>query len=131
MRKAFFISAALAVVLVLASCAGTQRYIRDWAVNEENLKDTLRVSEGDFRLERLGREGTSVFEGRLEDGGELWRFEIQAWKPANAARKRLDPPIRYLYRVKKHGNRVSFLKLIEVKGTSTFQFIQEGDFELR
>ncbi len=130
MRRTVFSSAVLALAFVLASCAGTQ-YLRNWAVNGENLKDALRVSDGNFRLERLGTEGTSVFEGRLDDGGDRWMFEIESWKPANAAVKRFDPPIKYLYRVKKHRYGVSFLELIEVKGVSTFQFIQKGEFELR
>ncbi len=132
MQKAISVSVVLTLAFVLASCAGTQtQYTRNWAVNDEKLKDTLRVSERSFRLERLGPEGTSVFEGKLDDGGDRWRFEIEAWKPANAAVKRFDPPVKYLYRVKRHRDGVTFLELIEVKGVSTFQFIQKGEFELR
>jgi hypothetical protein len=130
MRRTCFASAVLTLAFVLASCAGTQ-YLRNWAVNGEKLKDTLRVSEGNFRLERLGSEGTSIFEGKLDDGGDRWMFEIEAWKPANASVNRFDPPIKYLYRVKKHHEGVSFLELIEVRGVSTFQFIQKGEFVLR
>jgi hypothetical protein len=120
----------MGLALALVSCAGTQ-YSRGWAVNGEKLTDILRVTDDSFRLERRSREGTSVFEGTLRDGGDRWLFEIASWKPVNAALRRFDPPIRYMYRVKKTNAGVSFLELVEVEGASHFAFIQEGDFELR
>jgi hypothetical protein len=122
----------MAVILacILLSCAGTV-YSRNWVVNSVNLTDTLTISGDTFKLERLGQAGTSIFEGKYEEKGDQWAFGVTSWKPANAAAQKFDPPVRYIYRVKKFQNGVSFLVLVELQGTSPFQFIQKGDFELR
>lgn len=130
MRKHALGLGAVVCVLVLASCAGMV-YSRAWAVNAQSLTDTLSISGDSFRLERTAREGTSVFEGKFDDRGDQWIFEVASWKPANAGIKRFDPPVRYIYKVHKFSSGVSFLSLVDVVGTSTFQFIQSGDFELR
>jgi hypothetical protein len=130
MRKAASIAVVFALILGLGSCAGTV-YTRRWSVNNADLTDTLTISGDTFVLERLGSGGTSSFEGTFQDNGNQWVFDIQVWRPANAAAKRFDPPIRYLYKVKKFQDGVSFLELSDVIGTSNFQFIQAGDYRLR
>jgi hypothetical protein len=129
MRKYALALAACALALALASCATV--YSRAWKVNTQDLTDSLTVSGDSFKLSRTGQGGTSVFEGKLEDHGEQWIFLIASWKPANATAKHFDPPVRYIYKVKKFENGVSFLTLVDVVGTSTFQFIQKGDYSLR
>ncbi len=130
MRKSFGALCLCVPLLVLCSCAGIV-YARNWVVNNANLTDTLTISGDAFKLERLGQSGTSVFEGTYEERDDQWVFSVTSWKPANASIQRFDPPVRYIYRIKKFRNGVSFLTLVAVQGTSPFQFIQKGDFELR
>jgi hypothetical protein len=129
MRKLVTAICAATAALVICSC-GTV-YSRVWAVNAQNLTDTLSISGDSFRLERSAREGTSSFEGKFEEKGERWIFDITSWKPANATIRRFDPPVRYIYNIHKFSKGVSFLSLVEVVGKSTFQFIQNGDFQIR
>jgi len=130
MRKLARSVYAVAIAALCVSCAGTV-YSRAWVVNSQNLTDRLVVSGDSFRLERSGQSGTSVFEGALQDKGEQWIFDVATWKPSNAAAQHFDPPVRYIYQVKRFQNGVSFLALTDVIGTSSFQFIQRGDFQLQ
>ena len=118
----------VAVMAACVSCAGTV-YSRAWVINSQNLTDKLTISGDSFRLERTGQSGTSTFEGAFEDKGDQWVFDVTRWTPANATAQNFDPPVRYIYQVKKFENGVSFLSLSDVVGTSTFQFIQRGDFQ--
>jgi len=130
MRKATIVAAALIVILGLGSCAGPV-FSRNWSVNNDALTDTLTLSGDNFVLERVSAAGTSSWEGAFKDNGDQWIFDITVWRPANASAKTFDPPIRYLYQVKRFQNGVSFLKLSDVVGHSNFQFIQAGDYSLR
>ncbi len=129
MRRAAILFAAAAAALSISSCASIT-YARTWAVNNADLSDTLTVSGDTFVLERSGN-GISSWDGAFKENGDRWIFDIKAWRPANASAKTYDPPIRYVYSVKKFKNGVTFLKLEEVVGHSNFQFIQEGDYQLR
>ena len=112
----------------IASCAGTV-YARRWTVNNADLTDTLTISGDGFTLERTAASGATVWEGSFKDNGDQWIFDIKAWRPPNAPAQRYDPPVRYLYRVKKFQDGVSFVELVDVIGLSNFQFIQAGDFQ--
>ncbi|MCX7038333.1 MAG: hypothetical protein NT005_04275 [Spirochaetes bacterium] len=129
MAKKLALPAAALIFLVLTSCAGSV-YTRSWTYESATLTDTLRISGGDFRLERESADGTAVFTGKLTEKGEQWTFVIDSWKPINATIRRLDPPITYIYRVKKFQGAVSFLSM-EISGSSTLVFIRPGDFEAR
>jgi hypothetical protein len=129
MAKKLALPAAALILLVLASCAGSV-YTRSWTYESTTLTDTLRISGGDFRLERESPEGTAVFTGKLTEKGDRWTFVIDSWKPINAAIRRLDPPITYIYGVKKFQGAVSFLSM-DISGSSTLVFIRPGDFEAR
>ncbi len=129
MTKKLLLPAAALTLLVLASCAGSV-YTRSWTYESTTLTDILRISGGDFRLERESPEGTAVFTGKLAEKGDAWTFVIDSWKPTNAAIRRLDPPITYIYRVKKFQGAVSFLSM-DISGSSTLVFIRPGDFEAR
>jgi hypothetical protein len=129
MAKRLALPAAALIFLVLTSCAGSV-YTRSWTYESATLTDTLRISGGDFRLERESADGTAVFTGKLTEKGEQWTFVIDSWKPINATIRRLDPPITYIYRVKKFQGAVSFLSM-EISGSSTLVFIRPGDFEAR
>ncbi len=130
MRKKHWLwAAAVAAAVVLASCAGPV-YTRAWTWQSMDLQDTLSFSRGEFRLQRESSDGTAVFSGKLTEKGDTWTFVIETWKPTNAAPRRLDPPITYVYRVKRFQNAISFLSM-EVKGSSTVVFIQPGDFTAR
>jgi len=119
--------AAAAAAVLLSSCAGIT-YTREWTYNNAPLTDTLTVTEDTFRLERSSASGVTVFEGELSQGDERWTFDISRWKPYNAAAQTFDPPVRYLYRVRKTGKTLTFLEPPEVRGWSPMQFIQPGDF---
>jgi hypothetical protein len=129
MRKTLALPGAALLLLVLTSCAGTV-YTRSWTYESTTLTDTLRISGGEFRLERESTEGTAVFTGKLTERDDRWTFVIDSWKPINAAVRRLDPPITYIYRVKKFHGAVSFLSM-DIAGSSTLVFIRPGDFEAR
>jgi hypothetical protein len=129
MAKKLVLPAAALILLVLASCAGSV-YTRSWTYESTTLTDTLRISGGDFRLERESPDGTAVFTGKLTEKGDKWIFVIDSWKPTNAAIRRLDPPITYIYGVKKFQGAVSFLSM-DISGSSTLVFIRPGDFEAR
>jgi hypothetical protein len=130
MKKFITVCALTAVAFGLISCAGTV-YARRWTVNNADLTDTLSISGDVFTLQRTGSGGTTVWEGGFKDNGDQWIFDIRVWRPPNASERRMDPPVRYLYRVKKFQNGVSFQELIDVVGLSNFQFIQTGDFQIR
>ena len=127
-RKTALLGVVIAI-LALASCAGTV-YTRTWTWQSTSLTDTLSFSGGEFRLERESSEGTAVFSGKLTEKGDAWTFVIESWKPTNAALRRLDPPITYVYRVKRFQDAISFLSM-DVRGSSTIVFIQPGDFSAR
>ena len=127
-RKTALLGVVIAI-LALASCAGTV-YTRTWTWQSTSLTDTLSFSGGEFRLERESSEGTAVFSGKLTEKGDTWTFVIDSWKPTNAALRRLDPPITYVYRVKRFQDAISFLSM-DVRGSSTIVFIQPGDFSAR
>jgi hypothetical protein len=127
-RKLALLAAAVAA-LALVSCAGTI-YSRTWTWESTSLTDTLRLTRGAFRLERESSEGLAVFSGTLTEKGENWTFVIDSWKPTNAAQRRLDPPITYIYRVKRFQDAISFLSM-DVVGSSTLVFIRPGDFSAR
>lgn len=129
MAKKLALPAAALILLVLASCAGSV-YTRSWTYESTTLTDTLRISGGDFRLERESPQGTAVFTGKLTEKGDRWTFVIDSWKPINAAIRRLDPPITYIYGVKRFQGAVSFLSM-DISGSSTLVFIRPGDFEAR
>lgn len=129
MRKTTALLCILLAGLVISSC-GTV-YSRAWAVNAQSLTDTLSISGDTFRLERTSSDGTSVWEGKFTERGERWIFDITSWKPANAPLKRLNPAVRYIYQIHKFSRGISFLDLVDVIGTSSFQFIQTGDFQVR
>ena len=129
MKRSATLICTLLMAIVLSSC-GTV-YSRVWAVNAQNLTDTLLISGDAFRLERTSADGTSVFEGKLLERGDRWIFDITSWKPANASVRRFNPAVRYVYQIHKFSRGISFLDLVDVVGTSTFQFIQTGDFQLR
>jgi hypothetical protein len=120
----------ITLILTLGSCAGIT-YSRNWAVNNADLTDTLTISDEKFVLERIGSGGVSAWEGVFKENGDTWVFEIKVWRPSNASAKSFDPPIRYIYQMKKFQNGVSFLQLVEVVGHSNFQFIQAGDYQLK
>jgi hypothetical protein len=128
MRR-YLLLAAAAALLVLASCAGPV-YTRAWTWQSMDLTDTLSLSRGEFRLQRESSDGTAVFTGTLAEKGDTWTFVIETWKPTNAASRRLDPPITYVYRVKRFQEAISFLSM-DVRGSSTLVFIQPGDFTAR
>ena len=129
MKRKTALLGVVVAILALASCAGTV-YTRTWTWQSTNLTDTLSFSGGEFRLERESSEGTAVFSGKLTEKGDAWTFVIEAWKPTNAALRRLDPPITYVYRVKRFQDAISFLS-VDVRGSSTIVFIQPGDFSAR
>jgi hypothetical protein len=129
MTRKLALLAAAVVALALVSCAGVV-YTRGWTYQSASLTDTLRLSRGEFRLERESSEGPAVFSGTLAEKGDTWTFVIDSWKPTNAAVRRLDPPITYIYRVKKFQDAISFLSM-DVRGSSTLVFIQPGDFQAR
>jgi hypothetical protein len=128
MRKLILPAVLTGIVLLFSSCAGTV-YTRAWAVNNADLTDSLTINGDSFTLLRTSGGGTTEFRGTFEDHGAQWVFNIESWKPANAAIKRFNPPVRYIYQVNKFADGVSFMKLVNVIGTSSFQFIQEGDFQ--
>jgi hypothetical protein len=129
MRKHVIALAFAFIVLILGSCATV--YTRAYSVNAVSLNDSLTISGDSFTLQRISQDGTAEFKGKFEDRGDQWIFNIESWKPANANIKRFSPAVRYIYQVKKFGDAVSFLKLVDVVGTSMFQFIQPGDYQLR
>ena len=97
----------IALVLVLASCAGSV-YVRNWVYENTELKDTLVLSGESFRLERASPDGTSVFSGSWAEQNGEWVFKVESWKPYNAAERRFDPPITYFYKGKKFENGIAF-----------------------
>jgi hypothetical protein len=127
MRRPLALLAAAAAVVLLVSCAGIT-YTRAWTYNNAALTDTLIVTDDSFRLERASASGTTVFAGDLKQGDERWTFDIVRWEPYNATAQTFDPPVRYVYRVRKSRGTLSFLALEDVKGWSPMQFIQPGDF---
>jgi len=127
MKRPFTLLAAAAAALVLASCAGIT-YTRSWTYNNAPLTDTLTVTDETFRLERSSASGVAVFEGGLRQGDERWTFDVARWEPYNAAAQTFDPPVRYVYRVRKSRGTLTFVALEDVKGWSPMQFIQPGDF---
>ena len=129
MRKYIVVICAAVAALAVTSCATV--YSREWKVNAQSLTDALSIQDDNFRLERTSKDGTSTFEGKFEEHGDRWIFDIVSWKPANASLKRFSKPIRYIYTVHKFSRGVSFLTLVDVVGTSNFQFIQTGDFTIR
>ncbi len=129
MKRNVLLTAVAATVLLLASCAGTV-YTRAWSWQSTDLTDTLSFSRGAFRLQRESSDGTAVFSGVLTEKGDTWTFVIESWKPTNAALRRLDPPITYVYKVKRFRDAISFLSM-DVRGSSTIVFIQPGDFTAR
>jgi hypothetical protein len=120
---------AAAAALLLASCAGIT-YTKAWTYNSEPLTDRLSVTDETFRLERSSKAGLAVFVGALRQGDERWTFDVVRWEPYNAAAQTFDPPVRYVYRVRKSRGVLSFLALEDVRGWSPMQFIQPGDFRL-
>jgi hypothetical protein len=129
MLRKWMFAAAAAAVLLMAGCAGSE-YTRAWTWDSTSLTDTLRLSRGQFRLERASAEGLAVFTGTVSEKDDQWTFVVEAWKPTNAALQRLDPPARYVYRVKRFQGALSFMSM-EVVGTSTIVFIRPGDFTAR
>jgi hypothetical protein len=129
MRK--FRIALIGVLLAAMLCSCATVYKRAYSVNSASLTDSLTISGDSFTLQRTSQDGTAEFQGKFEDHGDQWVFNIESWKPANAAIKRFNPAVRYIYQVKKFGDAVSFMRLVDVVGTSTFQFIQPGDYQLR
>ena len=127
MRRLLPVLAAAAAAMLLASCAGIA-YTRSWTWNSTPLPDTLTVTDETFRLERSSSAGVAVFEGELKQGDERWTFDVVRWKPYNAAAQTFDPPVRYVYRVRKSRGVLSFTALEDVRGWSPMQFIQPGDF---
>ena len=127
MRRVMPLLAAAAAAMLLASCAGIA-YTRSWTWNSTPLNDTLTVTEESFRLERASSAGVAVFEGALKQGDERWTFDVVRWKPYNGAAQAFDPPVRYVYRVRKSRGVLSFTALEDVRGWSPMQFIQPGDF---
>jgi hypothetical protein len=127
MRRTFAQLAALTATILLASCAGIT-YSRAWTYNNAPLTDTLTVTEDTFRLERSSTSGVAVFEGELKQGDERWTFDVTRWKPYNAAAQTFDPPVRYIFRIRKSRATLSFVALEDVRGWSPMQFIQPGDF---
>jgi hypothetical protein len=126
-RSMLFLLAAASVLL--ASCAGIT-YTKAWTYNNEPLTDRLSVTDETFRLERSSKAGLAVFAGDLRKGDERWTFDVVRWEPYNAAAQTFDPPVRYVYRVRKSRGVLSFLSLEDVRGWSPMQFIQPGDFRL-
>jgi hypothetical protein len=129
MKRNIILASIGAALLLLASCAGTV-YTRAWTWQSTDLTDSLSFSRGEFRLQRESSDGTAVFAGKLTEKGDTWTFLVETWKPTNAAQRRLDPPITYVYRVKRFQGAISFLSM-EVRGSSTIVFIQPGDFTAR
>jgi len=127
MRRPLSLFAATAAAMLLASCAGIA-YTRSWTWNATPLTDTLSVTDESFRLERSSSAGVAVFEGDLKQGDDRWTFDVVRWKPYNAAAQTFDPPVRYVYRVRKSRGILSFTELEDVRGWSPMQFIQPGDF---
>lgn len=127
MKRPLALLAAATAALALASCAGIT-YTRAWTYNNAPLTDTLTVTDETFRLERSSAAGVSVFEGDLKQGDERWTFDVARWQPYNATAQTFDPPVRYVYRIRKSRGTLTFLALEDVKGWSPMQFIQPGDF---
>jgi hypothetical protein len=115
--------------MLIASCAGIT-YTRTWTYNNDPLTDRLTVTDETFHLERSSSAGTAMFEGDLKQGEDHWTFDVVRWEPYNAAAQTFDPPVRYVYRVRKSRGVLSFLALEDVRGWSPMQFIQPGDFKL-
>ncbi len=122
---------AAALVLVMLSSCVSAVYVREWELDGRSVSDRLTITGDHFRLERAGQGGVSEFEGAFTDDGEEWVLEVTAWKPPGRTVRWLDPPARFVYRVKVFQNGVSFLSVLDVQGSPTFSFIPRGDFENR
>ena len=129
MRRSMRLFAVAAAAQLLASCAGIT-YTKAWTYNNDPLTDRLTVTDETFRLERSSSAGVAVFVGDLKQGDERWTFDVTRWEPYNAAAQTFNPPVRYVYRVRKSRGVLSFLALEDVRGWSPMQFIQPGDFRL-
>ncbi len=120
---------AAAAVLLLARCASVT-YSRTWTSGSGGQIDRLTVTDQAFRLERISDAGVSIFEGIVHQDEEQWVFDVVRWKPAHAAARKYDPPVRYVYRVRRFHGAVSFLALVRVEGWPPMTFIQPGDFAI-
>jgi hypothetical protein len=101
-----FILAVLAAALV-SSCA-TARYGRDSVRAGEELSETLLVVGTAFELERETSRGTVAFRGSISVSGEVWRFTVTAWRPADGAWRDLAAPQVVLYRGRLFDNGIAF-----------------------
>jgi hypothetical protein len=126
MRKIGFVSLALAAALMLASCATV--YQRSWTYESSSILDSLTVSGDSFTMVR-NSDGAQTFSGKFSDQGDKWVFEVTQYRGVNGVVKSFQPPVRYLYSVKKFEGGVSFLAIDKVEGGSLgVNFIQKGDF---
>jgi hypothetical protein len=129
MRKIGFVSVACALALLLSSCATV--YQRSWSYESANILDSLTLSGDSFQMVRSS-SGEQTFSGRFIDQGEKWVFEVAQYRGVNGAVKSFQPPVRYIYSVKKFPNGVSFLAIDKVEGGSIgVNFIQKGDFTMK
>jgi hypothetical protein len=126
MRKTFSIAIACMAVLLLASCATV--YQRSWTYESSTVQDSLTLSGDSFQLVRTSA-GEQTFSGKFSDQGEKWVFDVTMYRATNGAVKSFEPPVRYVYSVKKFPQGVSFLAIDKVEGGSVgANFIQKGDF---
>ncbi len=122
----------LVLSFFLVSCA-TARYQRTLIFKGTNatlrIRETLSVKSDKFVFVKQSINGKALFEGTIKRDGNRWEFHIKHFKPTNATDRYFDPPIVYVYRVKRiPGGGIEFSSP-DVKGPrSPLQFIMRGRF---
>ncbi len=134
-RKISYLLMFSVLFLFLVSCATTvyqRTLIFKGTEATLKIKETLSIKDDKFIFVKQSARGKAIFEGNFKKNGTRWEFAIRHFKPVNAVDRYFDPPIVYIYRVKKiPGGGVEFVSF-DVRGArSPLQFIMRGRFFLR
>ncbi len=134
MKKFVYTVLGILLVLIIVSCAA-KVYSRVLVFKSENtklrIKETLTLNNDKFRFVKETVKGKAVFEGTFREKKNQWIFEIKHFKPVNAAARFFNPPIIYVYAVRKYAGGVIF-NSPKVKGPrSPLQFIMRGSFSAK
>ena len=131
MKKVLYSIISLLLLFVISSCA-THVYSRviiyKKADGDLRIRETLTIGDDNFRFVKQTVRGKAIFKGHFKEENNTWTFEISSFKPLNAPERFFNPPIIYVYSVKKNAGKV-LLSSPRVKGVrSPLQFIMRGSF---
>ncbi|MCD6122332.1 MAG: hypothetical protein J7K04_10895 [Spirochaetales bacterium] len=131
MKRIIYSIFGIIIIIMINSCA-THVYSREIvykkASGDLKIKETLVINEDNFKFVKQTVKGEAVFTGHFKDQKNRWVFEISSFKPVNAQERYFNPPIIYIYSVKKNPRGVYLSSPIVKGGRSPLQFIMRGAF---